>query len=382
MMLYIANVRMPTEKAHGYQIVQMCEAFALAGEEVKLVVPARLNTPSMRNIPSLYAYYGVHENFNVVTLPCVDLIAFFPDSKLAFLLQTLTFLIALFLWLPFQHYQHIFSRDILLVAPLSLVVSRRKLMYEVHSKGRSAWSQRFQQWTLHRVGLVISLTHAMAKQLEIEPILVAHDGVRPENFPRLDSLSVRRELGINENAFVACYAGRLHTMNMSKGLDVFIEAASRVQNIVFLLVGGPQEQVEELRRHWIASGLPAGDFYAVGTVPPTDVPKYLAAADVCLITSPHNEFFAYETSPMKLFEYMMAGKAILASDLDSTREVVRHGVSAYLVPPSDIPALADALKILRDDPALRQQLGAHAAQTVLNYTWLARAQAILKAVRA
>lgn len=383
-MLYLANVRMPTEKAHGYQIVQMCEAFALADEEVQLVIPRRLNTQAMKRIQNSYQYYGVRENFKIVALPCLDLIAFFPDSKMAFFVQTLTFLFALFCWLPFQKFSLIFSRDMMLIAPLALFLPHQKLIYEVHTKARSNRARHVQEWIMRHVGLVVSLTDTMAEQLKkrgISNILVAHDGVRLENFPQVASLKIRQELGIPEQAFVACYAGRLHTMGMSKGLDVFIEAAAQVQNIIFLLVGGPDEHVEELRQHWQSLGLPANDFHAVGTVPPTDVPKYLAASDVCLITSPHNEFFSNETSPMKLFEYMMAGKAILASDLPSTREVVQHGESAYLVPPSDTKALAKGLKTLRDNPLLRQNLGAQAAQEVLNYTWVARAQSILGAVK-
>jgi glycosyltransferase involved in cell wall biosynthesis len=380
-LLYIANARFPSEKANGYQMVQMCEAFALAGEQVRLVIPRRVNTErDLQAINDVWGYYGVRRNFEIVRIPCLDLI-WLVDSKIAFFLQTLTFIVGLLLWLPFQKYERIFSRDHFVIAILSLVVPRHRLIYEVHNKFRSARGQKLQAWLLRRVGKVVSLTGMMARQLEAmgaKDVIVAHDGIRLERFENIPNLSqVRLGLSISGSAFVACYAGRLHTMNMSKGLDVFVEAVAGVRDVVFLLVGGPAEQVESLRRQWVSQGLPEKDFIAVGSVPPTDVPRYLAAADVCLITSPRNEFFANETSPMKLFEYMAAGKAIIASDLPSTREVVRHGESAYLVPPSDVDALADALRTLRDDPALRQKLGEMAKQVVVKYTWLARAQHIL-----
>lgn len=378
-MLYLANVRMPTEKAHGYQIVQMCEAFGLAGESVHLVVPRRFN--EINTTKNVWQYYGVNENFKITRLPCLDAIAFSPESRLAFFIQTLTFLLVVLIWLPFQKYRLIFSRDMFLMAPLTLFVPRRALIYEVHTKSQRL--KRLQQWTMRRVGLVVSLTGVMAEQLKqagMTRIVVAHDGVRPDNFSQPSLLSVRQKLGIPDQAFVACYAGRLHTMGMSKGLETFIEAAAQVKNMVFLLVGGPESHVEQLRRQWQQGGLPPENFYAVGTVSPAEVPQYLMAADVCLITSPPNEFFSYETSPMKLFEYMMAGRAILASDLPSTREVVQHGLSAYLVPPSDVHALAEALQFLRDHPQIRQQLGQQAAREVQQYTWFARAQMILKHV--
>jgi glycosyltransferase involved in cell wall biosynthesis len=82
---------------------------------------------------------------------------------------------------------------------------------------------------------------------------------------------------------------------------------------------------------------------------------------------------------MKLFEYMASGRAIVASDLPSTAEVVTDGETALLYPPGDATALGGAIIRLRDDPALRERLGSAAARDVLaHYTWAARAKAILK----
>lgn len=377
-LVYAANIRLPTEKAHGYQIMQMCEAFSAHGQ-VRLIVPRRRNTPEMNAIPDPFVYYGVDPIFEIVRLPCIDALAVFPKSRVAFWVQTSTFLLALMVWLLFRRYDLLFSRDMLLMAVLAWIVPRRRTIYEVHHKARSTRARWLQGRILRRVGRVVSLTGTMAKQLEnmgAPSVIVAHDGIRSAYFPNIPNISQKRlEMGIN--GLVCCYAGRLNTMGMSKGLDVFVEAAAQVGGISFLMVGGPAEQVEALRAHWVACGLPADQFHAVGMVPPTEVPHYLALADVCLITSPRNEFFANETSPMKLFEYMRAGRAIIASDLPSTREVVTHGESAYLVEPSSVAALAEALTILRDDAALRQQLGENAAQAVLAYTWAARAERIL-----
>lgn len=382
-LIYIANARMPSEKAHGYQIVQMCEAFAQNGASVCLVVPRRINTEAdLQNIDDIWGYYDVRQNFELVRLPCLDLIWRF-DNQAAFLLQTLTFMLAVLMWLPFQKSDILFSRDHLIMVVLSRLLPRRKLIYEVHNKLYSKRGIALQGRLINRVSGVISMTDAMAQQLESisgrSDIVVAHDGVRPERFA--DVQPFRSELGIPQDAFVACYAGRLHTMNMSKGLDTFVQAAQQVQGLHFLLVGGPAEQVEDLRQMWIGLDLPSEHFHAVGSVPPAQVPRYLISADVCLITSPHNDFFANETSPMKLFEYMLAQRAILASDLPSTREVVTHGETAYLFPPSDVDALAQGLITLRDDAQLRHRLGKNAAQAVLHYTWQARAKTILDAVK-
>ena len=64
-LLYISLMRLPTEKAHGLQIMQNCEAFAAAGCDVTLWVARRWNTRALRQIQDPYAYYGVQPNFKI-----------------------------------------------------------------------------------------------------------------------------------------------------------------------------------------------------------------------------------------------------------------------------------------------------------------------------
>ncbi|NJL93823.1 MAG: glycosyltransferase family 4 protein [Anaerolineae bacterium] len=373
--------------------MQMCAALAQQGAAVTLVVPRRANTLPLQRIRDPWQYYGVPHNFRIQRLPCLDFLWLASQSKLAFLVQTFTFSLALMLWLALRGYERLFCRDLLISALLSSVFPASKLIYEVHSKGRSARSQRLQGYVLRRAGLTVSLTEAMARQLReqgAQRVIVAHDGVEPARFkPNItqkitqDDPLVLETLEKTRDKFVICYAGRLQTMGMDKGLAEVVQAVAQAQvpELTFLLVGGPEAEVDKLRAQWQAAGLPPEHFVAVGSVPPTTVPAYLALADLCIIASPRNEFFANETSPMKLFEYMMAGKAILASDLPSTREVVSHGENAYLVPPADASALAQALRTLHGDAALRARLGQAAAQRALEFTWQARAAQILQAAR-
>src|SRR5690606_13619335 len=135
----------------------------------------------------IYQHYGVRQNFRVIYLPCVDAIAWFPEARWAFWLQTATFLIALLVWLPFQRFHILFSRDLLLMAALVWVVPRKRLVYEVHTKARLA--HRLQKVVMGRVQLVVSLTGAMAAQLQAPRYIVAHDGVRPERFQDIPNIS-------------------------------------------------------------------------------------------------------------------------------------------------------------------------------------------------
>jgi hypothetical protein len=86
--VYVANARLPTERAHGLQIMQMCDAFARAGHEVALVVPDRQNPITA----TPWEYYGLEPCFMIVRVPIFDFIPY--DRRLgnaALWLSTLWF---------------------------------------------------------------------------------------------------------------------------------------------------------------------------------------------------------------------------------------------------------------------------------------------------
>jgi len=89
---YITNVRLPTEKAHGYQIMKMCEAFSQQGQEVVLIVPKRKNFID----EGPFDFYSVERSFIILQLPVLDLIDKplfdrWPLSLVTYVLLTFTF---------------------------------------------------------------------------------------------------------------------------------------------------------------------------------------------------------------------------------------------------------------------------------------------------
>jgi glycosyltransferase involved in cell wall biosynthesis len=386
---YLANIRLPTEKAHGLQIMQMCEAFANAGADLTLIVPRRANTPEMDRIRDVWAYYGVSRNFDVRYLPCLDLFRVLRNSeRIAFAIQTLTYLLVLIGLLLFSRAEAYYSRDGLTLLLLSLFKPRRSLVYEAHQLSKSRAGRFVQSQCVQRVRLVVAVTGQLGNNLRARgawQVLIAHDGIRLERFADVpDQATARARLNLPADAFMVGYVGQLHTMSMSKGIDTVIEAIANIPDapIFLVLVGGPPAMAETLRQHWIALGLAGERFLFMGRVEPSAVPLYLSAFDVCAMPFPWTEHFAYYASPLKLFEYMASGRAIVSSDLPAVAEVVRNGETALLYPPGDVAALAAALRRLYDDPALRERIGTAAKQEVAQYSWQARAGRILEAVKA
>jgi glycosyltransferase involved in cell wall biosynthesis len=88
------------------------------------------------------------------------------------------------------------------------------------------------------------------------------------------------------------------------------------------------------------------------------------------------------TSPLKLFEYMAAGKPIVASDLPALAEVLRHGENALLAEAGNPDALAAAIRRVLEDRALAERIARTAFDEAPNYSWQRRADRLVPVLQA
>ncbi len=388
-LLYISLMRLPTEKAHGGQIMQNCEAFAEAGCQVTLWVARRWNTRELRKVGDDHAWYGLKSNFRIRRLPCIDIYPLFPAdspaSRLAFYVHALSFALVCALMLLFVRADIYYSRDEIILWLLSKLRPKRAIAYEAHIFAPPGRGAKLQARAASSAGTVIAITeplrHDLISQRRANPerCLVAHDGIRRARFEALpDQRSARRHIGWDEEAFIIGYVGQLQMLGMDKGVATLVEAMAALDGACIALVGGPADMAHELRRRWLETGLPGERFLYTGQVAPGAVTAYLRAFDVCAMPHPPRRQFSLYTSPLKLFEYMAAGRAIIATDLPAWADVVKHEETALLLPPGDIKAWSAAIGRLRDDPALRQRLGdAARARAMAQFTWDVRVQRIL-----
>jgi glycosyltransferase involved in cell wall biosynthesis len=207
-------------------------------------------------------------------------------------------------------------------------------------------------------------------------VLVAHDGVDLARFRDLpDAAAAKRIAGRDPARPVAGYAGHLYE---GRGVELILECARARPDWDFLLVGGTEEDVARWRR--TATALCNVEFR--GFVPNADLAATLAVCDVLLMPYQRRVLVAggrLDTaqwmSPLKMFEYLAMGRAILSSDLPVLREVLDESC-AVLVPPDDPAAWAASLGELR--AAGRQEaLAAAARRCAAEYDWSARAARIL-----
>jgi glycosyltransferase involved in cell wall biosynthesis len=117
-----------------------------------------------------------------------------------------------------------------------------------------------------------------------------------------------------------------------------------------------------------------------GAVEYDEIPKMLQRADVLVAPYPRLDNFYF--SSLKVFEYMAAGKAIVASNIGQISSVLTHEKTALLVPPGDTVSLQNTLKRMEQDPGLRRRLGDRAQiEARTRHTWSQRADRILDIIR-
>jgi len=171
------------------------------------------------------------------------------------------------------------------------------------------------------------------------------------------------------------YLGSLHPW---KGVDTLIRAMKHVtRGAQLTIVGGNSARIAELRA--LAASVGVGNkVIFVGPVEPGRRFEWIHRADVCLLPLTATSIGSRYTSPLKLFEYLAAGKPIVVSDLPSMRAVLEHDKHAVLVEDASPEGFATAIERLLAQPALRTRLGNAAREHAKNFTWKARAERIQK----
>lgn len=221
----------------------------------------------------------------------------------------------------------------------------------------------------------VTITAGLAQELSARHgtrsnVVVIPDGVRLG--VNRDTQLFRRDRAEELNVPTVAYAGHLYAW---KGVDVLLEAIAQVPNVHGLIVGGHEAEPDLARVKALAARLGIDSRVTfTGLVEPSRVPELLTRATVLVLPNPASAISTRYTSPLKLFEYLAAGRAIVASDLPSIREIVRDGVEALLVTPGDATALAAGITRVLDDPALAASLARAAADLAPQYSWQRRAE--------
>jgi glycosyltransferase involved in cell wall biosynthesis len=362
-MVCISSSQVPSDTANSIQVMKVCQAFTQLGHDVSLLVPGP--QPEGLKPAALQQHYGLRRLFNIEWLS-VRTRRIFP-------------------WEAVWHARHL-GADLLYVWPLQSaalgLLAGMPSLLELHDfpSGRFGplWLRLFLALPGHKRLLPITDALRCALHLPTEQTVIAPDGVDLERYAWLpDPEPARRELGLPAASTVLC-TGHLYE---GRGADLFLALAEKFPQTSFVWVGGRSADVKTWATRAAAQALTNVTF--TGFVPNECIPMYQSAADVLLM--PYQQTVATSSggntagicSPMKMFEYMAAGRAILTSDLPVLREVLDE-TTAVFCPSDNAGAWEYALGGLLANEKRRQALGQCARHAVRKYSWIERANRTLE----
>ena len=389
----IAPTAIPARRANTIQVMKMSQALVGLGYTVRLAAPlvkSRVNDEPDRSWEHLARHYGLACQFPIDWLPAHQG------------LRSYDFGLRAVRWARAWEADVIYTRLPQAAALASLLGVNT--IFEVHDLPSGDLGPLIFRLYLKGRGALrlVAITQALAKELQehfgapdSEPfVVIAPDGVDLARYKDLPfPMEARRilagmgrvepeftlgreNLPLQPGQFVVGYSGHMYA---GRGVELLLDLAERLPDVVFLLVGGDPQAVRQFQA--MAESRKLKNVILTGFVPNAELPLYQAACDVLLMPYQHRVAassggdIAPYLSPMKLFEYMACGRAILSSDLPVLREVL-NARNAVLLPPEDVLSWERALRQLQADPALRERLGKQARQDVISYTWEGRAARI------
>lgn len=254
-------------------------------------------------------------------------------------------------------------------------------LYDERKKYDGIALDRLAGWTEHftwrGADYVLPVTQVLADRVRQAGvpdarIVVVPNGINPESFSRIPEINTAKAaLGL-QGCLVLGFVGFMRDWH---GIERVIDlvADDRDRNLHLLLVGdGPARK--SLEKHAKARAV-ADKVTVTGVIPRTDVASYIAAFDVAL----QPEVVAY-ASPLKLFEYLALGRAIVAPATPNIEEILTDGENAVLFDPNDNRAFAEAVGRVCRDSTLRARLMAGAMDTIIRrgLTWDSNARRVVE----
>lgn len=269
---------------------------------------------------------------------------------------------------------HAHDVNTLATAWIAARLSRAKLIYDAHeiSTDREGY-QSIRRWVgalerclVPRADGMITTTDTRAKFFAraygvSRPLVLQN---RPRRIERQANDRLRRELGLPDDRPIVLYQGGLQA---GRGLEDLVQSARDVPGAFFVLIGSGR--LERTLRGLVDEFNLSARVFFIPTVPLAGLLGYTMSADIGVQPIRNTCLNHFSTDSNKLFEYVMAGLPVVASDLPEIRRIVRRYDLGLLFDAETPGALAAALATLVDSPELRSRYAANASMSADTLAW-------------
>jgi teichuronic acid biosynthesis glycosyltransferase TuaC len=351
-------------------VLRQCQALAEKGHEIRVayVVPSappfRSKWRAYRAIPPQYTYEGIHVNAIRAIVPPQMLGFRFVRLQVRKALQAII-----------AEFKPAIVHANCLIPPGFLTIGLdRPVVLTAH--GSDAYVYPRQRDDLRRAATaaikaataVVAVSAFVRREVERlggSGVRVVFNGADPRVFQRVDRISARRALHLDERAPLIAYAGTIHR---SKGLFDLVEAVRALSDLQPLVViAGRGPHVADVMKSFEAAGIRAT---FVGLLAQAQVANLLSAADVVTLPS------YGEGLPAVICEAMLVGRSVVATAVGGIPEIVHNDETGFVVPVGDHKAMATALRRILSDGELKARMEENAHQFAAQHlTWSVNAQA-------
>ena len=364
---YISNSTIPSRTANSIHVMKMCQAFAQNGHEVTLIAPDKQMNREL-GVEDVFSFYNVEECFKINRIP-----------RLPINVKGLLYGVCAGKKAKSLRPDLVYGRDIF--GCFFAVLLRLPVMLERHGPIEDKFSERvfLKLISSQTFEKLVVITHALRKNyIEQYPSLSEKIIVAPDGADPVPDCIEPVILPDGNKRLQVGYVGHLYP---GRGIEIIEQLAERCSWADFHVVGGTVQDINACKQRTTS----LNNLHLHGFKQPSEAERYRLGCDVLL--APYQRKVSVSggggntvkwMSPLKVFEYMAAGKAIMCSDIPVLREVLKDRHNALLCSPEDIESWEKALILLCKNEKMRSQLAETAKRDfIYKYTWRSRAQNIL-----
>lgn len=374
-LIYVTNTKLPSARANSYQSMIMCYEFSKFFDEVELWVPIVDKIHKKRFWQAPFEYYNIQKKFKIKSFFSLDLLWIHNfNVRMWFLIRAITFSISSIIGIFYYIRKNdiIFSRDpfflLFMYIFKKLGFIKNKFFYEAHS-----YSDKMAYFIKSSCnGLIVINKYLKLKYTEykVDNILLAYDGVNIEEFNSISDYKFMKK-----EKYIILYTGRFFKW---KGVYTLVKSVKFIKNNVeVILIGGAGKDLKDLR--YFADSLKLNNVKILPHVPRIELIAFFDNADIFVIpNSKDNEMNLY-TSPLKLFEYMVCKRPIIASNISSLKEILEDGKNAFLFEADDPLDLARKIDCIIEKDCTN--MVNKAFEDAKFFTWNKRTENIVKFIK-
>lgn len=346
----------PSKNANSVHVMKMCSALARKGNDVTLI------GSKGDYVEDIFKYYNVKENFKIslsdmgIMSSIRRLIKSIKESKNIDLIVTRWPIAALY-----------FS-----------VFSSKKIILEYHSYPNSGLNELILKLCLIQKNITkyVFITNSLREYFynKNKKLIKKRTVVLPDGADIINNVYIKDIIGVDK--VKCCYVG---SFNKGKGIDSVIKIANELPNIQFEIVGGNDEEIEKMKAMQLNNNI---NWY--GFLKQKAAMEVIRDSQIALLPNEPkvyiggNKDIGQWTSPMKLFEYMSNGKAIISSNLDVLKEILTNNYNCILVEYNNINQWKNAINYLINNEEIYKRISENAKKDLDGkYSWDIRANKIL-----